>query len=40
MAVDGTYHARSYGDLELDLATAIYELGGGAVLQLNNSLYA
>ncbi|KAF8966237.1 hypothetical protein BDZ97DRAFT_1992409, partial [Flammula alnicola] len=31
-ALDGTYHAHSYSDLELDLTTAIYELGGGAAL--------
>ena len=41
MAVDGTYHARSYSDLELDLATTIYELGGGAALHaLHNSPFA
>lgn len=41
MAADGTYHARSYSDLELDLATTIYELGGGAALHaLHNSPFA
>jgi hypothetical protein len=41
MAVDGTYHAQNYSDLELDLATTIYELGGGAALHaLHNSPFA
>ena len=32
LAVDGTYHAKNFSDLEFDLATTIYELGGGAAL--------
>ena len=40
-ALDGSYHPRSYSDLELDLATAIYELGGGAALHaLHKSPFA
>jgi hypothetical protein len=31
-AVAGDYHARDYSDLELALATVVYELGGGATL--------
>jgi hypothetical protein len=41
MALDGTYHPRSYSDLELELATTIYELGGGAALHaLHHSPFA
>jgi len=32
MALEGTYHPQSYSDLDLDLATTIYELGGGTAL--------
>ncbi|KAF8147897.1 hypothetical protein BJ912DRAFT_1126264 [Pholiota molesta] len=31
-ALDGEYHPKNFSNLELDLATAIYELGGGAAL--------
>ncbi|KAF8150236.1 hypothetical protein B0H34DRAFT_811419 [Crassisporium funariophilum] len=32
MASEGTYRAKNFSDLEFDLATTIYELGGGAAL--------
>ncbi|KAF8224690.1 hypothetical protein L208DRAFT_1409735, partial [Tricholoma matsutake] len=32
MALEGKYHPWNYSELELDLAIAIYELGGGAAL--------
>ncbi|KAF9470751.1 hypothetical protein BDN70DRAFT_939453 [Pholiota conissans] len=31
-ALDGVYHPKSFSDLEFDLATTIYELGGSAAL--------
>ncbi|KAF8055318.1 hypothetical protein FPV67DRAFT_1789064 [Lyophyllum atratum] len=31
-AFEGTYHAKNFSELELDLAAVIYELGGGAAL--------
>jgi hypothetical protein len=31
-ALNGTYHPKNFSDVEFDLATAIYELGGGAAL--------
>ena len=31
-ALNGMYHPKNFSDVEFDLATAIYELGGGAVL--------
>lgn len=41
MALEGKYRPRNYSELELDLATAIYELGGGAALHaLHNSPFA
>lgn len=41
MARDGDYHPRNYSQLEIDLATAIYELGGGAALHaLHHSPFA
>jgi hypothetical protein len=41
MALAGDYHPRSYSDLEIELATVIYELGGGAALHaLHNSPFA
>jgi len=41
MALEGKYCPRNYSELELDLATAIYELGGGAALHaLHNSPFA
>ncbi|KAF6751796.1 hypothetical protein DFP72DRAFT_815971 [Ephemerocybe angulata] len=40
-AIDGTYHAKNFSQLEMDLATVVYELGGGAVLHaLHNSPFA
>jgi hypothetical protein len=36
--IEGKYHAKNFSELELDLATVIYELGGGAALHaLHNS---
>jgi hypothetical protein len=36
--IDGSYHAKGYSDLELDLAVVVYELGGDAALHaLHNS---
>jgi hypothetical protein len=32
MALAGEYHARNYSDLEIELATVIYKLGGDAAL--------
>ena len=32
MALDGKYHPKNFSKLEFDLATTIYELGGGAAL--------
>ncbi|KAF8240591.1 hypothetical protein L208DRAFT_1420331 [Tricholoma matsutake] len=41
MALEGKYHPRNYSELELDLATTIYELGGRVVLHaLHNSPFA
>ena len=41
MALAGKYCPRNYSELELDLATTIYELGGGAALHaLHNSPFA
>ncbi|KAF8221799.1 hypothetical protein L208DRAFT_1529184 [Tricholoma matsutake] len=41
MALAGDYHPQSYSDLEIELATVIYELGGGAALHaLHNSPFA
>ncbi|KAF8074685.1 hypothetical protein FPV67DRAFT_1619269 [Lyophyllum atratum] len=38
MALAGDYRARSYSDLEIELATVVYELGGDAALHaLHNS---
>jgi hypothetical protein len=38
IALEGKYRPRNYSELELDLATAIYEFGGGAALHaLHNS---
>jgi hypothetical protein len=31
-AIAGEYHARDYSDFELELATVVYELGGGSTL--------
>lgn len=40
-ALDGSYNPRSYSQLEFDLATVIYELGGGAALHaLYNSPFS
>ncbi|KAG6863094.1 hypothetical protein C0993_000191, partial [Termitomyces sp. T159_Od127] len=41
MALVGDYHPQNYSDLEIELALAIYELGGGAALHaLHKSLFA
>ena len=41
MALAGDYHPQSYSDLEIKLATVIYELSGGAALYaLHNSPFA
>lgn len=40
-AKDGLYHPKNYDDFEYDLATAVYELGGGAALHaLHHSPFA
>lgn len=41
MALKGMYHPQSYSDLELDLVTTIYELGGSTTLHaLHHSPFA
>jgi hypothetical protein len=40
-SLDGSYHARDYSGMELELATVIYELGGSAALYaLQKSVFA
>ncbi|KAF9522601.1 hypothetical protein CPB83DRAFT_733454, partial [Crepidotus variabilis] len=40
-ALAGKYHPKNYSDVEYDLATTIYELGGGATLfALHKSMFA
>ncbi|KAJ6543118.1 hypothetical protein B0H19DRAFT_958053, partial [Mycena capillaripes] len=36
LAIDGKYHPRNYTEFDRDLATLMYELGGGAVLYALN----
>lgn len=41
LSLDGAYVAKGYSDLEYDLATVVYELGGGHCLTaLQNSSFA